>query len=199
MTLLQFGEASCGRSVAEGAMASGEVVVGEPAWEGGGALGGGAVDRSVGPATRDGLDEALGLAVGAGPVGAGEQVSDLELVAGLGVSAGAIAGAVVAEHALDGDAHRREPDDRALEEAGGCRSQLVRQLLGIGEPGGVVDADMQELPARRAAPLRPGLDLRAPIAGDPVAGAALADPPQLLDVDVDELARSLALVAVRRL
>ena len=58
------------------------VVVPEPAVKGGGALRAGAVDRAVGPAAEQGADEALGFAVGLGPVGAGAQVADPERAAG---------------------------------------------------------------------------------------------------------------------
>src|SRR5215210_3146289 len=101
MRLFQLGEPSCGRLVAEGAMPSFEVVMVEPAGERRGALCGAAVDGSVGPAAGERLDEALRLAVGAGPVGAGEAVAEAQLVAGDCVDARAIASAVVAHDPLD--------------------------------------------------------------------------------------------------
>jgi hypothetical protein len=66
---------------------------------------------------------------------------------------------------------------------------------------GVVDADVDvnELPAGGAAPVGASVGLAAPASGDPVAGAVGADPAELFDVDVDQLARHRALVAVRRL
>ena len=39
----------------------------------------------VGPFPGEGLDEALGLAIGLGPIGPGEEVEDAELLAGGGV------------------------------------------------------------------------------------------------------------------
>jgi hypothetical protein len=85
--------------------------------------------------------------------------------------------------------------------AAGRGAPLVGQDLGVGEAGGVVDADVNELPAGRADLLgmgdRPAPSMHSAVAGDSVAGNL--DAPQLLDVDVDELTGSLALVAVGRL
>ena len=91
----------------------------------------------------------------------------------------AVGGAVVGHHALDGDAEAGEPGEGALEEGHGAVLALVGQDLGVGQPGGIVDADMQELPAAAAL-------LAGPVAGDAVADAV--DPAELLDVDVDQLA-----------
>src|SRR5437870_1054573 len=117
MTLFELGEPSCGRLVAEGAMSSGEVVVGEPAGESCGPLGRVCVDGSIGPAVLKRLDESFGLAVGAGAVGLGEEVFEPEFVAGLRMHVRAVAGAVVAHHSLDGDPHRTKPLDRSPQEA----------------------------------------------------------------------------------
>src|SRR5215210_1751724 len=116
MTLFQLGKPSCGRAVAEGAMSSREVVVGEPAGKSCGAFGRVRVDRAVGPAALERLDEALGLAVGPGPVGLGEEVPEPKLPAGLGVHVRSVAGAVVAHHALDPDPHGAKPLDGSPEE-----------------------------------------------------------------------------------
>jgi hypothetical protein len=63
---------------------------------------------------------------------------------------------------------------RPLEEADAGGRLLVGQQLDIGEAGGVVDADVDELPAgaARALPL-------APVARRAVPGAPLADPAEL--------------------
>jgi hypothetical protein len=65
----------------------------------------------------------------------------------------------------------------------------------------VVDDHVQILEAGEAcrAPLDPTAVLTATIPDHAVAGAAHRDPAELLDVDVDELARVAAFVAVRRL
>ena len=72
----------------------------------------------------------------------------------------------------------------AAQEADACLGLLIVQHLDIGEPGGVIDADVDELPARAAG------TGALPDAPDPVSGAVGYDPPELLDVDVDQLARS---------
>ena len=103
---------------------------------------------------------------------------------------GAVAGAVVGHHPLDLDPVAAEEGEGAAQEAGGGRAFLVVEHLDVGEPGRVVDGDVHELPADPAR-------LRAPVAVDAVAGPA--DPAELLDVDVDELAGPGPLVAVGRL
>src|SRR3954469_7017769 len=64
-------------SVSERAVWPRRVVVVEPVWQGCGAVVVGAVGEPVGPLTRHRLVEAFDLAVGAGPVGLGREVSDL--------------------------------------------------------------------------------------------------------------------------
>ncbi|KQT70250.1 hypothetical protein ASG51_14460 [Methylobacterium sp. Leaf465] len=66
---------------------------------------------------------------------------------------------------------------------------LVRMDLGVGQPGMVVDGQVQILPADPAA-----LALAGALAGDAMAGALEAA--ELLDVDVDQLAGPLAFVAL---
>jgi hypothetical protein len=89
--------------------------------------------------------------------------------------------------------------DRSTEEADGGAGLLVLEDFDVGQACGVIDADVDELPAGDADALavEPGLLLAGAAAGDAVPSAA--DPPQLLDVDVQELAGVTALVAVRRL
>ena len=53
-----------------------------------------------------------------------------------------------------------------VEEGAGALLPLVGEDLGVGEPGGVVDADMQVLPADAAV-----LDHAAALAGDAMADA----------------------------
>ena len=64
----------------------------------------GVVGAGVGPLAGDGLDEALGLAIGLWAVGSGEAVLEAELEAGGGEEFGAVGGAAVGEEALDVDA-----------------------------------------------------------------------------------------------
>ena len=107
-------------------------------------------------------------------------------LAGAAKGAADIGRAVVGHHPLDGDAQAGEPGDGALEEGDGTFLALVGQDLGVGKAGGIVDADMQEVPADAAAAL-------GPVAGDAVADAV--DPAELLDVEVDQLAGPCPLVA----
>ena len=91
-----------------------------------------------------------------------------------------------------GDAEAGVVGDRRLEEGDGALLSLVRQDLREGDAGGVVDADVDELPADAAA-----VGLAGAIAGDAMADAFEAA--EFLDVDVDHVARLVALVAAHRL
>src|SRR4029453_6843111 len=68
---------------------------------------------------------------------------------------------------------------------------LVRKDLREGHPGGVVDADVDELPSDA-----PALALTGSIAGD--ARADTVEAAGLFDIDVDQFAGMLALVAAHR-
>src|SRR5262245_50569422 len=59
----------------------------------------------------------------------------------------AIAVAVVGHNPLDRDAMTGKPGERTFEKAGGGFLALVRQDFAVGKSAGVVDADMQTLPA----------------------------------------------------
>src|SRR4051812_1100485 len=74
---------------------------------------------------------------------------------------------------------------------------LVGEHFGVGEPTVVVDREVDELPtgSRTACPLRCVLAWPRPVAAHAV--ARLEDPAELLDVDVNQLARVASLVAVR--
>jgi hypothetical protein len=73
---------------------------------------------------------------------------------------------------------------------------LIRHDLREGDPRGIIDADVDELPAEALATPAP-IALAAAIAGDAVADAV--DAAEFLGVDVQELARVLALIAADRL
>src|ERR687888_1390249 len=179
------------------------VVVPEPAVKGGGAFVARAVDGAVGPAGEQGADEAFGFAVGLWPVGAGAEVADAEPAAGECVQGGAVAGAVVGEHAFDGDAVAAVESDRALQEAGRGRGLLVAEDLRVGEAAVVVARGVDVLPALAAAAGGGAVGIGAGGAAASVPERALAgaafDSTELLDVDVHELARPRALVPKRLL
>ena len=82
----------------------------------------------------------------------------------------------------DRDAEACVVGDGGLEEGDGALLFLVGQDLREGDARGVVDADMDELPAGAAGLVA----LAAAVAGDAVADALEAA--ELLDVDVDQLA-----------
>src|SRR3954447_5661483 len=158
-------------------MGSVSVVGMEPWLHGGGALGGAVERLQVGPFAQAGLDEAFGFAVGPGRVRPSAPVLDAGGRARFPKGSAGIGRAVVGHDPLDGDAEAGEPGKRPLEEGHGALLALVGQDLGVGEPGGVVDADVEELPADAARPA-------GAVAGDAVAEAL--DPAELLDVEVEE-------------
>ena len=94
--------------------------------------------------------------------------------------------AVVGHDPLDRDALAANQPTARSRNGTALGPALVRQDLAVGQARGIIDADMHGLPA--GAPL--GV---ATIAGDPMAEPL--DPAELLGVDVDQLARPLALVA----
>ena len=149
------------------------------------------IGEAVGPFAQEGLDEALGLAVGLGRVGSGEDVADAQPSQRLGEAAGAVGAAIVGHHPLGPDAVRTEPAQGAEQEGGGGVPALVAQHLDIGQPRRVIDRNMDEVPARAPiAAARAG-------AGDAMAGPV--EPAELLDVEMDQLARPGALVTPHRL
>jgi len=85
-----------------------------------------------------------------------------------------------------------EEAKRPLEEGGRARLLLVGEDFGVGEPGSVVDGDMESLSAETLATAATAA-LAAPVAGDAVADAV--DPAELLGIDVDQSAGLLPLVA----
>src|ERR1035437_5447837 len=142
-----------------------------------------------GPLAQGGLDEALGLAVGARRVGARKSLFEMEFVHELAIQPVAIAGTVIAVDAAEGDAE-------AIEVGAGHEEEADRRLVAlIGQDGGeadarvVVDSNVQVLVAGAAR-------LLAEDAGDAMPG--LADAGQALDVEVDQIARTLVFVALDR-
>ena len=97
--------------------------------------------------------------------------------------------AVVGHDAFGGDAVPGEPVERAAEEGDGAFLFLVRQKLGVGQARGVVDADVQHLPADAVV----AIDHSGTAAGNAVADAA--DAAEFLGVEVQQLAGPLTLVA----
>src|SRR5882724_4330022 len=148
----------------------------------------------IGPCAQAGLDEARGFAVGLGRIGLGPDVFEAESLAEPAEGNRSVAGAVVGHHSLDLDAEAFIVRQSGFEEGGGTALPLVGHDLGEGDARVVVDSNMDELPAEPFAPRSP-IALPSTVAGDAVANAI--DPAELLDVDVDHLARMLALIAAR--
>jgi hypothetical protein len=106
---------------------------------------------------------------------------------------------VVGHHALDGDRVAGVERDRASQKRDRAAGLLVGEDLDVGQAGGVIDADVHELPTGH--PDAPAVAARLALAGA-AAGHAMpraADAAEFLDVDVNELARPSTLIAIRRL
>ena len=135
------------------------------------------------------IREALGLAVCLRRIGPGADMADAEHPQRLAEVPGDVTGAVVGHHPLDPDAARPEPAQRADQEAGGGAAPLVGQHFDVGKPRGIVDGHVEEVVAH-------ALARSEAVAGDAVADALEAG--ELLDIEVYELARPLALTAANR-
>src|SRR5215213_2897652 len=145
------------------------------------------------------------LAVCLGRIRLGPDVLEAKIAAGGPKRLGAIARAIVGHHTGNRDTEVRVVGDRGLEEGDRALLLLVRQDLLLvrqdlllvrqdlreGHPGGIVDADVDELP-----PDAPALALTGSIAGDAMADAVEAA--ELFDIDVDQFAGMRAFVAANR-
>src|SRR3954454_3007805 len=112
------------------------------------ALVGGIVCAGIGPFAQGRLDEALDLAVGFWGVGPGALVSDAQATQGLGVAPGFEGGPVVGHDPLDRDAVALEETQGVEQEGEAGAALLAGADLGVGEPGVVVDGQMQVLLAK---------------------------------------------------
>jgi hypothetical protein len=155
-----------------------EVVVMEEEGEEGGAVGAGVIGAGIGPFAGEGLDEAFGLAIGLGTVGAGEEVAEAELVAGGGEEFGAVGGAAVGEDALEGDAVglvEVEGEAEGGEDAGGL---FIWEEGGEGQAAVIINGDVE------------GLGAGAGVALGAVAGGTdpgLVKTAQFLDIQMEEI------------
>src|SRR5207244_3621610 len=142
----------------------------------------------ISPFSQRGLDEAFGFAVGLRGVRLNPDVLDSELFAGAGEGFGEVAATIVSHDAFDGNAEAPEVGDGGDQERDGAFLLLVGEDISTRYPRMVVDSDVDEFPA---------CTLTAAIAcaasGDAVAHAA--ETAELLNVEMDDLAWFLALVA----
>ena len=86
------------------------VVVVDPAWQVSEPLGVAAIEASIGPLAEQRLDEALGLAVGLGPVRTRPPVAGFEGRERAAVGRARVAAGVVGQDPLDADPVAGEPD-----------------------------------------------------------------------------------------
>ena len=163
-----------------------EVIVVKVEGEEGGAVVAGVIGACVGPFAGDGLDKALGLAIGLRAVGFGELVFEAELEAGGGEEFGAVGGAAIGEDAGDGDAVILVEGDGLVEGGEDAGSFFVWKEGGEGESAVIVDGDVEAFDAGARVAL--GF-----VAGGADAGFGKAA--ELLDVEVEKIAGSVAFVA----
>ena len=116
---------------------------------------------------------------------------ETKLLARPGKGLGTIAGPVVGHDTLDRDTQARIVGDRGLEKGHGAGLPLVLHHPAESDPGGVVDTDVDELPADAAALVR-----TSPVTADAVTDAL--EFAEFFDVDVDQFAGMFALVAAHR-
>jgi hypothetical protein len=126
--------------------------------------------------------------VGAWRVGSGSFAADAMIGQQVAKGEALIGRAVVGHNALDRDAKAGEPGECAARESDGTLLAFTGQNLAVGEPAGVVDSDMKILPAGAAL-----IALAGAISGNAVADAV--DTAELFDIEVDQLARHVALIA----
>src|SRR5258708_3075640 len=149
------------------------------------------VSLGVGPFSEGSLDEALGLAVGLWRIGFGADVPEPAIAAGVAEVECPVARAVVGHHPGNADAQALVVGQGCLQEGDGALFLLVGHDLAEGQARGIVDGDVDELPADAAAVALAGA----------VAGDAVTDPveaAELLDIEMDHLAGVLALVTDHR-
>lgn len=150
------------------------------------------VSASVSPFAQCCLNKALGLSVSPRGVGPREDLAKTEAFAGRSEYLRPIARAIVRHHALDADAELSVIGNGGFQEGDRTFLALISQNLHERDPRGIIDADMDELPTDAVMTVD-----RARISpGDAVPDGA--DPAELLDIEVDEFAWVLALVAPDR-
>ena len=167
-------------------MATFGVVIGQVPGEGRGAVRGARVGLGIGPFVEQRANEAFRFAVGLGAIGARPAVFDAGASHHVLDIVPEIAGAVVGENAPDADAELGEVQQRAQEKRRGRGPVFAREDFRVRNACAVIDRDVHVLPA----------DARTASASIAVnAMADAANLPELLDVEMHEVARALVLVA----
>src|SRR5882724_7886816 len=157
----------------EGGVRAMPVVLMDPGSEMAESLGGVLIETSVSPLADGGLDETLGLAVGARGVDASADVAELKIAASVSEAMRVEARAIVGHNAADADVELGEVSDGLAKESTGGSRFFVGHHGGEGDAGVVVDGHVEELPTGAAG-------FVAGIAGEAMAG--LVDAGQFLDV-----------------
>ena len=139
------------------------------------------------PLTQGGLNESFRLAVCPCTVGFGPQLPDAGFSNGFSKQLRAVGRTVVGHDALDLDAVAGIPGQRPFEKGRRILAAEGGKHFDISEARSIVDGDIQMIPADPAF-------AASAVAGDPVSDAV--DLAQAFDIDLDQLARSLALIAV---
>lgn len=183
------------RSVADGSVRPGVVVVIQERLEGSVPFRIAEIRPEVRPLPLQRLVERFSFAVGLGPVGLRTVASDGERVGRRDEGPGAtVVQGIVREDALDRDAGQGERLDGPQEEASGGRPGLVREGLRIGKAAVVVHGDMHEVMATFGpGPMTPRAALGE--ARIEALASTLGDAPELLHIQVHQLARPFTLVA----
>ena len=133
--------------------------------------------------------ESFDFPVGLGPIRPGLLHSRAGVVAGAVPQPGAVAGAVVGDDTLTVDADRPVPGRSPCPEAGCGGGLFVVEDLGVGDAGPVVDSGVDvAVTDTGMAPVRVvASSMETP-------ATAIGDPGNLLDIDVDQLARRVPLI-----
>src|SRR5213593_4374492 len=137
-------EPAHGRLPTNARMGASAIVVLKPAGQHPGAIGGGVIRARVRPFTQQRLNEALGLAVGAGRVGTRAMGRHPQRPTRRAKSVRAITRPVVGEDPPYPDAVSPEPGQRASHEPADGFGPLIRQQFDIGHAGAVIDGDVHE-------------------------------------------------------
>ena len=86
------------------------------------------------PFPQRSLDEALSLAVGAWRIGPGPHMAQAQAFAQSGKAARSVAGAVIRQHAREGDAKRAVEAQRRHQSPAGAPAAFIRLNAGKGHP-----------------------------------------------------------------
>ena len=145
-----------GSDAAKGRVSSLGVVLDDPRGKGLEPLVVGAVEPAIRPFGEKRLDDPLGLAVGLRPIGPRPLVAGCDRLdrAGVGrarVGRARVGPGIVDQDALDPDTMTGEPDGRIEQSLAGGARALVRNVGDIGQPGGIVDDDLEMVVPEQAA------------------------------------------------